>query len=111
MLPALTASIVATAVSWLVLPDTATYPIADYPAPLSIAVWAVLAEPIIGVVSVGYVRAVAWADHHKPKGWPRFVAPALALGTLGVVSIWFPQLLGNGKDVAELVFTDKVPFW
>jgi CIC family chloride channel protein len=110
VLPAILASLIATAVSWLVLPDAATYPIPDYSAPLSIAVWAVLVGPIAGIVSVGYVRAIAWADHHKPKGWQCLLAPTMALGALGLVSIWFPQLLGNGKDVSELIFLDKVPF-
>ncbi len=110
VLPAIMASLIATAVSWLVLPDAVTYPIPDYPAQLSIVVWAVLAGPVAGVVSVGYVRAIAWADHHKPKGWQRLVAPTVALGGLGVASIWFPQLLGNGKDVSELVFLGRVPF-
>jgi H+/Cl- antiporter ClcA len=110
VLPAITASLIATAVSWLVLPDAATYPIPDYPAPFSIAIWAVFAGPIAGVVSVGYVRAIAWAEHHKPSGWRRVLAPTVALGLLGVASIRFPQLLGNGKDVSELLFTDKVPF-
>jgi chloride channel protein, CIC family len=38
VLPAIMASLIATAVSWLVLPDAVTYPIPAYPAPLSIAV-------------------------------------------------------------------------
>ena len=110
VLPAMVVSLTATVVSWLVLPDAVTYPVLDYPAPLSIAVWAVFAGPVAGVVSVGYVRAIAWADHHKPKGWQRLLAPTVALSLLGLVSIWFPQLLGNGKDVSELLFTDNVPF-
>ena len=109
VLPALLSSLIATAVSWLVLPDAVTYPIPDYPAPLSIVVWALLAGPIAGVVSVGYVRAIAWADHHRPRGWRRLVAPILVFGALGVTSIWFPQMLGNGKDVSELVFLGNVP--
>ncbi len=66
---------------------------------------------MIGLVSVGYVRAVAWADHHRPQGRWRLAAPALALTLLGVVSIRFPQLLGNGRDVAELAFTGQVAPW
>jgi chloride channel protein, CIC family len=27
---------------------------------------------------------------------------------LGVVSIWFPQLLGNGRDISQLAFTNQV---
>ncbi len=52
-----------------------------------------------------YVRCVARADAHKPEGWLRVAAPVLVLGLLGAVSIPFPQLLGNGRDVAELAFT------
>ena len=111
VLPALLTSLVATAVSWLAMPDAPTYTMPRYPSPLSIIVWAVLAGPIAGLVSVGYVRLIAWADRNKPVGGRRLVAPLLALGAVGVVSIWFPQILGNGKDVSELAFTGQVaPF-
>jgi H+/Cl- antiporter ClcA len=36
------------------------------------------------------------------------VAPVAALGLLGAVSIVFPQLLGNGKDITQLAFADQV---
>ena len=108
ILPALATSLVATAVSWLVLPDAPTYTIPAYLGSTSVVVWALVAGPIAGVVSVGYVRAIGWADHNKPKGWRRIVAPPLALGSVGFASIWFPQILGNGKDVAQLAFTGQV---
>jgi len=109
VLPALFASVIATAVSWVALPDAPTYLIPAYPSSISSVVWALVAGPIAGIVSVGYVRAVTWADRHKPpQGWRRLAAPLVGLGLLGVVSIWFPQLLGNGKDISELAFTNQV---
>jgi H+/Cl- antiporter ClcA len=108
VLPAMVTSVVATGVSWLFLPDAPTYVIPAYPGSVSATVWALLAGPIAGLVSVVYVRAVGWADRHKPKGWRRVVAPVLVLGALGAASIPFPQLLGNGRDVAELAFTGQV---
>ncbi len=108
VLPAVLASLLATAVAWLVLPDAPTYLIPAYVNSASIDVWAMLAGPIAGLVSVGYVRSIAWADRNKPKGWRRLAAPALALGLLGVVSIEFPQLLGNGRDVTQLAFVGEV---
>lgn len=107
VLPALFASVVAAAVSWLVLPDAPTYLIPAYSSSMSSVVWALVAGPVAGVVSVGYVRAVTWADRHKPEGWRRLAAPVLVLGLLGAVSIPFPQLLGNGKDIAQLAFTGQ----
>ncbi len=108
VLPALVTSLIATGVSWAFLPDAPTYLIPSYPGSVSSAAWAILAGPVIGLISVLYVRAVAWADHHRPKGSWRIAAPVLALTLLGAVSIPFPQLLGNGRDVAELAFTGKV---
>jgi H+/Cl- antiporter ClcA len=70
--------------------------------------WAGIAGPIAGLVSVAYVRLIAWADRNKPTGRLRVIAPILALGLIGVVSIAFPQILGNGKDVTQLAFTNQV---
>ena len=30
------------------------------------------------------------------------------IGAPGIVSIWCPQLLGNGKDISQLAFTGQV---
>ena len=108
VLPALFASVVATAVSWVALPDAPTYLIPAYASSIACVVWALLVGPIAGVVSVGYVRVVTWADRNKPQSWRRLTTPLLGLGLLGVVSIRFPQLLGNGKDISQLAFTNHV---
>jgi H+/Cl- antiporter ClcA len=108
ILPALVTSLVATAVSWVFLPDKPTYTIPIYAGSVSSTAWALLAGPLIGLASVGCVRAVAWADRHRPRAWRRWVWPVLGLGLLGAVSIPFPQLLGNGRDVAQLAFTGQL---
>src|ERR1019366_2147462 len=91
VLPALFASTVATAVSWIVLPNRPTYIIPVYVGSTSFLVWAVVAGVIAGVASVGYVRMVTWADRNRPRGWSRLTTPAIAMGVLGAVSIRFPQ--------------------
>jgi chloride channel protein, CIC family len=111
ILPALLASAIAAGVSWLALPNAPTYEIPAYPSSPSVLCWTLVAGPIAGLVSIGYVHLVAWADRNKPEGWLRFVAPTIALGGLGVAAIEFPQLLGNGKDIAQLAFSDQVAPW
>jgi H+/Cl- antiporter ClcA len=108
VLPSLLTAIVATGVSWAFLPDMPTYVIPLYKGSMSSVAWALVAGPIVGLVSVLYVRAVAWADAHRPVGWRRVLAPIVVLGLLGAASIPFPQLLGNGRDVAELAFTGQL---
>jgi chloride channel protein, CIC family len=108
VLPAVTASLIATMISWIAIPDAATYNIPSFQYPTSILYWALIAGPIAGVVSVGYVRAVEEADRLRPKGSWRLVAPVIVFGLLGATSIWLPQLLGNGKDATQLAFTGQV---
>src|SRR6202050_1342385 len=69
VLPALIASVVAAAVSWIAMADAPTYLIPSYASSPSSVVWALLAGPVAGVVSVGFVRMVTWADRHRPHGW------------------------------------------
>jgi H+/Cl- antiporter ClcA len=108
VLPALLASVIATAISWLFLPDAPTYILPAFHNSVPDLFWAILVGLISGIVSVGFVRIIAWADRNRPEGWRRLVAPLFALGLLGLISIPFPQLLGNGKDVAQLAFTNQV---
>lgn len=108
VLPALLTSVVAAWVSWIALPDAPTYVIPAFGSSISSVVWALVAGPIAGVASVGYVRLITWADHNRPDGWRRIAAPLGVFGGLGIVSVWFPQLLGNGKDISQLAFANAV---
>jgi chloride channel protein, CIC family len=109
ILPALLASACAAGVAWLLaMPNEPTYPIPSYSLSASVICWSVVAGPIAGVFSVGFVRSIAWADRNKPRGTLRLLAPLVALGVVGALSIPFPQVLGNGKDIAALAFTGQV---
>jgi CIC family chloride channel protein len=109
ILPALLASACAAGVAWLLaMPNEPTYVIPSYSLSASAICWSVAAGPVIGVFSVGFVRVIAWADRNKPKGTARLLAPVGALGVIGALSIPFPQILGNGKDIAALAFTGQV---
>ena len=108
VLPALLASLIATGVSWVALPNAPTYLIASFPLSASVIVWAIATAPVFAFASIFYVRLVRWADKGKPRGWQRFIAPGVVLGLLGAVSVRYPELLGNGKDLSQLLFTAQV---
>ncbi len=104
VLPALAASTIATQVATVVIPNTPIYATPAYDVTPQTYLWAVLAAPIIGVWAVGFVRLIAWADRIRPSDWRRVVAPAIVFLAVGLISIPFPQVLGNGQDVAQLLF-------
>lgn len=108
VLPALVASAVATGVSWFWLPNAPTYLIPSYGNSASVIVWALLAAPLLALAAIAYIRAVRWADQNKPTGWQRLVAPVAGLTIVGVAAIWYPQILGNGKDISQLLFAGQV---
>lgn len=105
VLPALACSFTATAVAWLYLPQHATY--SDIPVHNFVGsqlVWAVLVGPVIGVVAAGFIRLIGWVSHHRQTGWKGVAAPVVAFGILAVIGLHYPQLFGNGQDMAHDVF-------
>lgn len=108
LLPALATSFVATAVSWLLLPNQPTYRVPPLTVTAPLIGWALVAGPILGLISVGYVRLISWAHEHKPKDWSILALPILIFTAVGAAAIWFPELLGNGKDVVQLAFDNQM---
>ncbi len=102
VLPALATSVIATAVAWVTLGTKPTYNVPFYGLSGSHLLWAVLMGPLIGLVAVAWVHLIARANRLRPAGRGRWVAPLVVLGLLGLVSIPYPQLLGNGQDVVQL---------
>ncbi|MGH3278706.1 MAG: chloride channel protein [Trebonia sp.] len=106
VLPALTCSVVATVTSYLYLPTHATYVgIPRYELTWPLIVWALLAGPVIGLIAVVYIRLIGWVSHHAVSG--RLMIPAMLAGftVVGLIGIAYPQLFGNGKDMAHDAFT------
>jgi H+/Cl- antiporter ClcA len=107
VLPALACSVVATYVSHLYLSSSATYlgiPQYHFTAPLM--VWSLLAGPVIGLVAVGYIRLIGWVSHHGISGVRMIPAIFVAFTALGLIGIAYPQLFGNGKDMAHDAFVN-----
>jgi len=105
VLPALLCSGVATAVSWIYLPNVASY--ADIPAyhpSASLFVWSLLIGPIVGLLASFYVRLIGWVSYYRATGVWTLFAPVGACGLLGLLGFTYPQLFGNGKDVAHFAF-------
>ena len=108
ILPALTASVVATAASWLLLPIGPVYLVREFNTSIPMLSWAIFAGPLLGLTAVLMVRSIGWAEKNQSNGWQTVVLPMGVLTMLGAVAIWFPQLLGNGKDTVQLVFDQRI---
>ncbi len=105
VLPALACSGIATVTAWLYLPSRAIYvDVPGYHVTAPLLIWALLAGPLIGVIASGYIRLIGWVSHHQASGRVALTAPVLAFGVLAVIGFAYPQLFGNGKDMAHDAF-------
>lgn len=105
VLPALACASIATMTAWLYLPEHATYiDIASFRFTTSLLVWSFVVGPIIGLLASGYVRLLGWVSHHRASGHTMLVTFPVALVVLGLLGLAYPQLFGNGKDMAHSVF-------
>lgn len=105
---ALAASSIATVVSWLLLPNRASYSIAAYSPSATQIAWALIAGPVFGLAAILWIKAIAAARARRPHGWRMVLAPVMAFGALGCLAAFFPQLLGNGKDVVQAAFANEL---
>lgn len=102
VLPALATSTIATSVAWIALGTSPTYHLPSYHVHAAQLAWAVVVGPLIGWAAIGWVRLISRAAAMRPQRWGRYVAPFGVFLALGLVSIRYPQLLGNGKGVVQL---------
>jgi chloride channel protein, CIC family len=102
VLPAIACSSLATLTAWAYLPTHATY--VDIPAyhfTGTIMVCAIVMGPVVGVLSSGYIRLIGWVSYHRVSGLKMIPAMLAAFGWLGLIGFAYPQLFGNGKDMAH----------
>ena len=109
VLPALAMSVIATAIAWISLGTARTYHMPTYGLHLGQMIWALVFGPVIGVAAVGWVYMVQRASAMRPKSQRgHFLAPLIVFGLLGLVSLQYPELLGNGKGEVQLAIVSGV---
>ena len=105
VLPALACSLVATVTAWITLPHGPTYPdVPHFALHATLLVWSVPAGLVVGLVALVYVRVIGWVAHHRARGAALLVVMPVTFTLVGVIGIWYPQLFGNGQDVAHAAF-------
>ncbi len=102
VIPALLTSVTATAVAWIALGTRPTYSAPAYGVHAQQLVWAALLGPLIGLVAYGWTQLISRASRMRPSGTGRYLAPVGAFTALALLSIPYPELLGNGKDIVQL---------
>lgn len=107
MLAATLTSCIATACSWLLLPNEPSYTVPALHLTTATLIFALLAGPLCGIGSALFVKLIAWACAHRPRGAWVYIAPIIVLTSIGIASLRYPELLGNGKEAVQAIFFNK----
>ncbi len=108
VLPALLMSLTATAVAWIFLGHQALYRVPATNFSASQLVFAAILGPVIGLVATGWTWVIGLIAARRPVGLWRWLAPPLAFGALGLLSMAYPQLLGNGRGIVQLAIVGNL---
>ncbi len=105
---ALATCVIATLVACLGLGHGLQYSVPPVAVSPSIIVWSLLVGPVIGAAAYLFVRVTNAARARAPRDWRLAVSCALVFPIIGLLAIPFPQLLGNGKGLAQTGFDNEV---
>lgn len=101
---ALASSGIAAVVAWAGLGDESQYLVPHLGLSYSLVLWAAVCGPVFGVAAYGFTRLTGRARAAAPRNWQLPVLAIINFSLLGLLAIYFPQLLGNGKGPAQLGF-------
>lgn len=108
---ALVTSALAAWVATLGLGDEHQYHFTTEFAATSLIFWSVLCGPLLGAGAFLFRRLTQYAGSKVRDNWQMPAVSLIAFTLLGIFSIWFPQLPGNGKGAAQLTLSGEMTAW
>src|SRR6201997_3015616 len=105
---ALATCVIATLVAWIGLGNGLQYSVPTLAISPSIIVWSLLAGPVLGATAYLFVRGTDAARARAPRDWRLAAWCSVVFPIIGLLAIPFPQLLGNGKGLAQAGFDNEV---
>lgn len=104
VLPALVTSAIATAVALPVLGTAPVYAVPTASFAWPVLVWALPFGVVVGLFGVAFTRVMHAARVSPPSGPAVIGTMVLGFLVVGVLAAAYPEILGNGKGLAQVAF-------
>lgn len=91
------------------LGDESQYHFVSSALPHTFLWWAILAGPILGTGAWLFRKATSAARSRARSNWQMPVFCLLGFSLLAILSLYFPELPGNGKGPMQLALSDGLP--
>ncbi len=90
------------------LGDLVQYPLLQVGFNDTLIVWAVIAGPVIALSVILFEKSLKPFPFISRKNPRMIIIAVLAFTIIGVMSMWYPEILGNGKAGNQLSFTYSI---
>ncbi|ARB92548.1 chloride channel protein [Legionella longbeachae] len=104
VIPAITTAAIAVVISWIGLGNQSLYHTPFLVLDTSVVVWAIISGPLFGFTAYWFKEMTIRAQSRAPRDWKIIVCCLLNFFLIGLMSIYFPEILGNGRSAAQLGF-------
>lgn len=111
LLPAVCTSAIAALVAWAGLGNESQYHLPALSITRDLIIWSVLCGPLFGVAANLFSRVMTRARKQAKRNWQMPVFCLLNFTLIGLLSVAFPELLGNGKGPAQISFSNEMMFY
>lgn len=104
IIPAFGTSIIAVATTWLTFGNTTQFHLPPYTLSYSLLVWSIIIGPIFGVSAYWFNYVNHTLSKKITPNWQVPIFCLISFTLVGIVSIPFPSLPGNGRGLAQIGF-------
>ncbi|MGL5743365.1 MAG: chloride channel protein [Legionella sp.] len=102
LIPAITTAAIAVVISWIGLGNQSLYHVPALILDYSVATWAILSGPIFGFAAYWFKEITNRAQSRAPRNWKIIFFCFFNFFLIGLLAIYFPAILGNGRSVTQL---------
>jgi H+/Cl- antiporter ClcA len=99
---------IATAVAWIGLGQVTQYHLPALTLTSAVYIWAVLAGPLFGAAGCYFSKVAGVARQQAARGWQMMPLAMINFMVIGALAMYLPELLGNGKSVAQQGFNNQL---
>jgi H+/Cl- antiporter ClcA len=111
VIPALITSTIAVVISWIGLGNESQYHLAQYEVSHSLILWSICSGPFYGALAYVFSRMTTSARKAAPKGIQLLLLCCINFFMIGILAMYFPAILGNGKSPVQLEFSNELSIW
>ncbi|MCT6793354.1 chloride channel protein [Klebsiella pneumoniae subsp. pneumoniae] len=110
---AITAVVTSAIAAWVAtqgLGNESQYHFVSVELPHTFTLWACVAGPVLGLAAWGFRKATGKARASVRNNWQMPVICLFAFAVLAVLSLYYPQVPGNGKGPMQMALSDGLDY-